>query len=216
MTSTGTERSTSSLQFSCPACEGEFRLPIPSQAGVGERPACPDCQFVAPIQQGSAAPAIPDPDRPLQSCWHCGCDEFYVQKDFNRQLGLWIVVVSFLCVFVVMLTLGHLWGIGMLFVIAAVDWLVYRSIGDVSVCYLCHAIYRGFPLGDGASGFDLGDEEKYKHLRQAWLRDMGLGDASSSAVPETESEAETSAETSKASVSEASGRRDSGVGAEAP
>lgn len=56
--------------------------------------------------------------------------------------------------------------------IALADWLVYRKLADVTVCYLCQSIYRGLPLNEAHRGFYLGLEEKHKKLRQRWLRDL--------------------------------------------
>jgi hypothetical protein len=117
--------------------------------------------------QGEAA--RPRPESPVASCWICGGDEFYVQKDFNRKLGLWIVLTSFLGVFLVMLLVEHRVGIYCLVLLALIDAVAYARLPNVTVCYLCQSIYRGFPLNPAHRGFYLGLEEKYKKLRAGWL-----------------------------------------------
>ena len=66
-----------------------------------------------------------------------------------------------------MLWKGHLAGLYLLFGLAAIDFIVYQLLPNVTVCYLCQSVYRGVPAG-GHGGFYLGDEEKYKHLRKDW------------------------------------------------
>ena len=44
---------------------------------------------------------------------------------------------------------------------AAVDFLLYLMVADVTVCYACHAVYRGFPRNPQHSAFDLKELEKY-------------------------------------------------------
>jgi hypothetical protein len=105
----------------------------------------------------------------VERCWLCGNGEFYIQKDFNRRLGLTIVVGSALVIFLIMLFKGHLVGIYCLLAVALADWVAYQLRPEVTVCYLCQTIYRGFPLNPAHSGFYLGYEEKHKKLRQAWL-----------------------------------------------
>jgi len=80
-----------------------------------------------------------------------------------------IVLISGLVVFLVMLLIDPFFGIFCLLGIALLDWIVYRMLTDVTVCYLCQSIYRGFPESPRQRGFYLGYEEKYKKLRQDWL-----------------------------------------------
>ena len=77
-----------------------------------------------------------------------------------------------------MLLFGHLLGIYCLFGLAAVDYAVYRLLGNVTVCYLCNTIYRGFPLHPGHKGFYLGTEEAHKRLRRVWLTSLEAGGGS--------------------------------------
>ena len=115
---------------------------------------------------------MPHVGSPIRSCWVCGNEEFYVQKDFNRELGLLIVLASAMIVFLIMLLIGHLLGILCLLAIALLDWAIYRWISQCTVCYLCQSIYRGFPPHADYRGFYLGFEEKYKKGRQKWLEEV--------------------------------------------
>jgi hypothetical protein len=42
-----------------------------------------------------------------------------------------------------------------------VDFLVYFLVGEVTVCYACHAIFRGFERNPDHEPFDLKKLEKY-------------------------------------------------------
>lgn len=167
-----------SIQVCCPRCDEVLfydALRLPRAGGEG----CPGCGLgrvscggqsseSGAVDARAAAP-VPDVAAPPQSCWYCSNDEFYVQKDFNRKLGVWIVTLSALSVFLVMLLLEHRVGILLLLLIALLDAIVYHLIPTVAVCYLCQGVYRRFPLDPRHRGFYLGSEEKYKHLRQDWL-----------------------------------------------
>ncbi|MCZ6792345.1 MAG: hypothetical protein O7J95_01880 [Planctomycetota bacterium] len=159
------KRPLASVQFVCPSCEEEFVYSFDGSV-TEARARCPSCGFE--FRQGAS---VPPPGRLVGECFLCGNREFYVQKDFNRQLGFWIALISFLVIFLVM-RWNHNVGIGLLFVLAFVDWLIYRSVGNVTVCYLCQSVYRRFPPNPEHKGFYLGSEEKYKRLRQAWLESL--------------------------------------------
>ena len=153
-----------SVQVACPTCETITRCAVGGDAPqVDASWRCPHCEVETP---GGTSPVA---GQSVDRCWVCGCEEFYIQKDFNRRLGLTIVLFSFGIIFVVMLTAGHLAGIYLLFGLALIDWVIYQLLRNVTVCYLCHTIYRGFPQNPNHVGFYLGNEEKYKKLRQDWL-----------------------------------------------
>jgi hypothetical protein len=105
----------------------------------------------------------------VEQCAWCRNREFYVQKDFNRRLGLFLVVLSGLIALLVMLLWDHRLGIGVLVAATAADWVVFRCLPEVAVCYLCHTIYRGYPRHPAHQPFYLGHEERYKKLRQEWM-----------------------------------------------
>ena len=154
------------VQFACPSCEDEFICRLDEEV-TGEVPVCPGCRLTF---TGSAMAL--SKDRPIDECYICGNREFYVQKDFNRQLGFLIVVTSALVVFIVMALWGHLVGIGCLFLLALVDMLIYQTLGSVTVCYLCQSVYRNLPRNREHQIFYLGSEEKYKRLRGEWVKTL--------------------------------------------
>ena len=164
-------KNTASVQVACPSCEvmSFTRVDGTRAEGGGADGGwrCPHCHTTP---RDSGPPPIKG--QPVSKCWICGTEEFYVQKDFNRQLGLFIVLLSAGLIFLMMLlTQGHRLGIGLLVGVLFLDWVVYCLIKNVTVCYLCHSIYRGFPQHPDHTGFYLGNEEKYKKLRKRWLEE---------------------------------------------
>ena len=153
-----------SIQFLCPQCEEMFLYTAGDLQGR-ERLTCSHCRLEFKGMGKASAKGAP-----ISRCWVCGNGEFYVQKDFNRQLGFMIVLGSAMIVFLIMLLIDHILGIFCLMGIALVDFVIYRLLANVTVCYLCQSIYRGFPLDPGHRGFYLGQEEKYKKLRREWLK----------------------------------------------
>jgi hypothetical protein len=97
----------------------------------------------------------------VKTCAGCGHDRLYVQKDFNRNLGL-AIVIGGAAVSVIFFALGYaFYSMLTLGLTALVDIVVYSLVGMVTVCYACHTIYRGFPRNPEHGPFDLKDLEKF-------------------------------------------------------
>jgi len=138
-------------------------------------PSCLYCGFIfPPLVAPPSGRCAPPPARPVTHCVICGSGEFYVQKDFNRRLGLAIVVLTALVAFVVMVLAGHLWGFLVLGAATLADLVAYRFLPEVCICYLCQSVYRGFPANPEHRGFYLANDERFKALRQAWLSELKL------------------------------------------
>ena len=54
-----------------------------------------------------------------------------------------------------------MFAMGALGLTALVDFLAYYFVSEVTVCYSCHAIYRGFDRNSGHEPFDLKKLERY-------------------------------------------------------
>ena len=144
------------IQFLCPHCRHELEFEDLSQ---DESP-CPLCQKTIRLR-------ITDPMRRqnmVDRCAVCDCDTVYVQKDFNRTLGVSIflagAVLFLLCAWKNRLVEGTLvWAV---FVIA--DALLYKYLPDVTICYKCYAQYRGVTPNPDNQAFELGLAEKFDPL----------------------------------------------------
>lgn len=141
------------INFYCRSCGNGFLLDGPPFA---ERTACSKCEIEYPLNAAS----IPDGGRQIEVCPRCDGREFYIQKDFNRNLGLAITILAALGVYLVFgLTWKSLVG---LLVIAALDSALYRALPFITICYRCKTIFRGFALNPSHAAFDLHTGEHYR------------------------------------------------------
>lgn len=73
---------------------------------------------------------------PIEICLACGSNRLYTQKDFNRMLGLVIVIIG---------AAFSPWTYGLsLIVCMGLDYGLYFFVPEITVCYACDAIHRGF------------------------------------------------------------------------
>lgn len=100
---------------------------------------------------GRGHPLRVDPDvvqrGVLRHCLRCGLDRLYVQKDFNKKLGIGIFAVA--AVFSV-----PTWGVSLL-AATLLDLGLYHVLGDVTICYACNTQHRGFARNPAHRAFDL-------------------------------------------------------------
>ena len=141
------------IQFKCRACDGEITLgaePV-SQA------VCPSCRHPQEVR----IPSSLQQWKKVVTCIACGHDDLYIQKDFNRQVGVVIVGIGILFSTYFFSRREPVYAMASLVVTAIVDLFIYSMVGMVTVCYSCHAVYRGFELNPDHEPFDLKKLEKY-------------------------------------------------------
>jgi hypothetical protein len=131
----------------CPKCDAA--LPVdaaPAPAAI----TCGACGRDIPLAISDAVRT----DRAVDRCPMCEGADFYIRKDFDPKLGLTVVVIG------AIVSAGFYWfgrdliAYGILAGAAFVDLLVYGRLKDVTVCYRCHAEFRG-AYARSAGGFDL-------------------------------------------------------------
>jgi hypothetical protein len=93
----------------------------------------------------------------LERCPICAGYEFYRQRDFNRRLGLALVILGALLAWPTR-------GLSLL-VVAIVDLALYALLPRITICYRCEAIFRGLPAGAAGGDFDLATADKYRAIR---------------------------------------------------
>ncbi|GIW79068.1 MAG: hypothetical protein KatS3mg105_0875 [Gemmatales bacterium] len=142
------------VRFLCPSCEQPTSTRI-EQKQVWQ---CPNCDY---RMEWLSSPAEPF----LSKCLVCGNQELYKKKNFPHWLGLGILALASLVFFI-----GHgyyhpkvAWAV--LIGSAVFDGLLYLWVGDVVVCYRCHAHYRGLLSSAAYQPFDLGISERYRQQR---------------------------------------------------
>jgi hypothetical protein len=124
-----------SVHFLCTQCEQRLGR------DAGEPPrACEHC--------GAETSVVAPPENAIiDQCAACAHEQLYFQKDFNRRTGIALVVVG--AVFV-----PWTYGISLL-AVTILDYIVWRVVKDVIVCYECQAVHRGYPANPALQPFDL-------------------------------------------------------------
>ena len=138
------------LQYRCPSCA---RVQNAEAWSDLELLTCSGCGGSLPVPAGARAAG----DCALRRCPVCGGEEFYVQRDFNRRVGLALVILGALLAWPTR-------GLSLL-VMAVLDLLLYAAVPEITICYRCEAIFRGLPRNPGHQGFSLATEEKYRVIR---------------------------------------------------
>ena len=133
------------IAFHCVACGAE------ATSGLDGQGRCGRC---------GATRALPITDamrdkRIVDRCPACDGVQLYVQRDFNQKAGLAIVILG-----------GALAPFtpfySSLFVAAAIDAVLYALLAEITVCYRCHAHFRGFARNPAHNAFDLHLAEQYE------------------------------------------------------
>ena len=118
---------------------------------------CPQCNSEIPLFTNESIVAR----NIVTRCISCGHDNLYIQKDFNRNAGIAIVVIGIAASLYFFAKGQPILAMSALGLTALIDFLVYFLVGEVTVCYACHAVYRGFEKNPGHEAFDLKKLEKY-------------------------------------------------------
>jgi hypothetical protein len=120
----------------CPKCDAA--LPVGAE-GAPDVIRCGRCEREIPLTISDAVRA----DRAVDRCPVCSGADFYVRKDFNPKAGLTVVVIGALVSAAFYWSGRDLIAYGILASAALIDLVVYGRLGDVTVCYRCHAEFRG-------------------------------------------------------------------------
>src|SRR5205807_10264594 len=104
-------------------------------------------------------------DGKLSQCIACGNAQVYRQKNFPQWLGLSLLTAACAAFFILQgLYLKDLaWTI--LLGSAAIDLVLYLIVGDVIICYRCHARHVGLAKQKSFDPFELAIAEKYRQER---------------------------------------------------
>lgn len=128
-------RSMATVHFLCTHCDTD----LGREAGEAARP-CEHCGTPSSV-------TAPPEGAIIDRCAACAHEELYFQKDFNRKTGIALVVLGSIFV-------PWTWGLSLLGV-TILDYIVWRIVKDVIVCYECQAVHRGYPANPALKPFDL-------------------------------------------------------------
>jgi hypothetical protein len=143
------------VTFRCPKCDRTARQAF--ETGEAHL-TCPHCQAAI----GSADQAS---DGRLTSCLVCPSAELFIRKDFSQAWGVAIVVVGAVVSSIFWALHMPFWTYGVLFLTAAIDIVLYLTIGNMLQCYRCQAQYRDMPGLERYGPFDLETHEKHRQQR---------------------------------------------------
>ena len=137
------------METLCPHCHERVEMNPLTQNN------CPDCE--APVIQHSTDAFLKAGK--LEQCPICGARHLYRQKDFNRKLGLTMIAIGAFLSY---------WTYGLsLVIVALIDWLIYKRVGEVGVCYQCQSVFRGLETLKDIPPFKLELHDYYRSLQPA-------------------------------------------------
>lgn len=139
------------VQWRCPGCLNPHREKVPPPA-TGPW-SCAQCRK----EQPAHAEAI-DAGGRLVACPVCGCPDLYRQRDFNRKIGITIILVG-----AVLAPWTHFLS---LVVCALIDFAIYRFVPEAVVCYHCQAILRQYGGAERIPLYDLNTSDKYLQIER--------------------------------------------------
>lgn len=126
------------IEFLCPHCRQELSADLAQTTEM----ACRHCRHPVRLQVSESLRRSGRVD----VCAACGNQHFYLQKDFNSRLGLFIFALGVLFSY-------HTYFLSLL-VATAIDFVLYKVLKTVTICYQCRAIYRLFEEDPHHRGFD--------------------------------------------------------------
>ncbi len=91
----------------------------------------------------------------LKDCPGCERKDFYSQKDFNRKLGV-LLFVSAVVISTVLLYFGinPLWYLSTFIFLYLLDFILFRRLNVIAICYKCQAIFRQVKNIEEIQGFN--------------------------------------------------------------
>jgi hypothetical protein len=119
-------------------------------AGLDGAGRCPACGAATPL---AVSPSMRE-DRVVDACAACGGRQLYVQRDFNRKVGLGIVAVG-----AALAPFTPYYA--SLMAAALLDAALYAVLPEITICYRCEAHFRGFRRNPVHQAFDLHTAEQY-------------------------------------------------------
>jgi len=146
----------------CPGCDASLPFDASDPPSAIR---CGKCNRGIPVRVSDALRQ----DTAVDRCPVCDGGDFYVRKDFDPRTGLAFVVAGAVISAIFYFFDKDLIAYGVLAGAVLIDLLIYRRLNDVTVCYRCHAEFRGgYPRTAGP--FDLHTADV---LEPEWQRKIG-------------------------------------------
>ena len=139
------------LAFACPGCGEPVEGPLEPNTRART---CEHCQHTTLLPDTEATLEA----MPVAPCPVCGSADLYVQRDFNRPLGLALAGVGLL--------LGPFTYWISTVVAIAIDAVLYYLVPSVVICYACNAQLRGVAKDARPEPFEIAIHDVYKFNRR--------------------------------------------------
>jgi hypothetical protein len=140
------------LRLECPNCKQPMHV---SDLSKPQTVAC-DCGWNEEVEAVEGM---------VERCPVCKTDDLYIQKDFPERVGVLLVFLGLSGATIAWAYDSWFWTFGILFGSFAIDWALFYSRKDVTVCYRCLAQFRNMPHNPKNQPFDLAIGEKYRQER---------------------------------------------------
>jgi len=140
------------LAHPCSGCGAAVRAALPVQ---GDAITCGACGRSAALTGADALVS----ERVVNLCAVCGGWAFYRQRDLNRKLGLGIIIAA-----AILAVPTHYVSLAVAVVLDVALWFL---LPEVTVCYACGTLYRGFRRHPEHRGFDLALFEHHRRKAPA-------------------------------------------------
>ncbi len=134
-----------SVTLLCPNCEAML-------VARDESPVCDACSAHVSLRSNT-----PFKDPTISDCAVCGSEALYVAKDFNKNVGVLMVLLGCIGFY-----WGALAGVSTLVAMTILDRIVYRLRPMVTVCYACKSVYRQLDLNPVHKGYELTFDETFE------------------------------------------------------
>ncbi len=141
--------------YSCPQCQQTNRSEVAEGDAAVE---CTHCGLSIEIRPGAMR------EGRLHRCLVCPSKDLYVRKDFPQRLGVAVVLAGMIASCIAWAYMYVIWTFAILFATALADVVLYFAVGDVLMCYRCHAQYRGAEDIQKHGSFSLETHERHRQL----------------------------------------------------
>ena len=91
----------------------------------------------------------------LKNCPGCARMDFYSQKDFSRKVGVTLfVIAALISTWMLWRGMGPLWYLSTFVILYLLDFILFRRLNLVAICYKCATIFRGVENIKDIPGFN--------------------------------------------------------------
>lgn len=114
------------VQITCPECSSGIHVYPSLEAKQAE---CDVCKHLVDVH------FTPDHmNSHLVDCAKCARKDFFIQKDFNRKIGVTLFVLA---------AIAAIFTYGISFIVLyAADFFLFKKLKYVACCYNCNTLYR--------------------------------------------------------------------------